>query len=280
MKKILVTGKGSYIGDRFTKYLAKWPTVYQVTQVSLKDNNWQSIDWTSYDAVLNVAGIAHNSSDLNLKELYYRVNRDLAIEAAKKAKRDGVEQFIHLSSMIVFGSGNEVITIRTKPNPDNFYGDSKLQGERGVSRLDDEGFRVAIVRPPMVYGPNSKGNFPKLAKLAKITPIFPDYPNKRSMIFIDNLISELKEIIDHNLSGYFHPQNNEYVKTSDMVKEIARLNGHKILITKLFNPIIRYLLKTSTINKIFGNLYYDRDMPQAYTQMIDFKETLKRTEGV
>lgn len=276
MKKILVTGKKSYLGDRFTDYLSQWPDQYEVIQTSLKNTNWQEEEWRNYDSILNVAGIAHNSSDPKLKNLYYQVNRDLAIAAAQKAKKDGAKQFIHLSSMIVFGSKNEKITKDTPPNPDNFYGDSKLQGEIGLRKLEDDSFKIAIVRPPMVYGPHSKGNFPRLVKLAKSTPIFPDYPNKRSMIYVDNLMAEFKVIIDKELTGFFHPQNEGYTCTSQMVQQIAKLSNHRLATTKSFNPLIKRMTGHGSIGKVFGNLYYD-EMSNYREYNISLEESIRRS---
>ena len=238
MKKILVTGKHSYIGNQFERWLKQWSEDYEVVKGSLRNGSWRQSDWSIYDAILHVAGIAHNSSDPKLEDLYYEVNRDLTIEAAKKAKAEGVGQFIFMSSIIVFGSKVSKITKDTPTNPDNFYGDSKLQAEAGLRELGEDQFKVAIVRPPMVYGPGSKGNFPKLVKLAKITPIFPDYDNKRSMIYVDNLMAELQAIVDKKLSGYFHPQNREYTCTSQMVYRISKLTNHRILKPQFMNPYL------------------------------------------
>ena len=183
------------------------------------------------------------------KDLYFRVNRDLAYEVAKKAKKEGVSQFIFLSSMSVYGMDTGVITRDTVPHPKSLYGKSKLEAEKLIEHLNDQTYKVAILRPPMVYGKGCKGNYPKLAKLAKITPLFPDIDNKRSMIYVDNLSKFLKVIIDDNQSGLFFPQNNEYVKTSELVKLIAKYNNKKIRLTKLFNPIINSLKFNSTVKK-------------------------------
>ena len=183
------------------------------------------------------------------KDLYFRVNRDLAYEVAKKAKKEGVSQFIFLSSMSVYGMDTGVITRETVPHPKSLYGKSKLEAEKLIEHLNDQTYKVAILRPPMVYGKGCKGNYPKLAKLAKITPLFPDIKNMRSMIFVDNLSYFLKVIIDDSQSGVFFPQNNEYVKTSELVKLIAKYNNKKIRLTKLFNPIINSLKFNSTVKK-------------------------------
>ena len=179
MKRILITGKNSYIGNAFESWVSQWPNEYQISKISVRDDKWKSEDWSRYDVILHVAGIAHNSSDASLEELYYSVNRDLSYKIAKKAKNEGVKQFIYLSSIIVYGTKNERITKDTSPNPDNFYGDSKLQAEQLISKLSSDEYHIAIIRPPMVYGKNSKGNFPLLVKMARILPTFPKYENKR-----------------------------------------------------------------------------------------------------
>ena len=168
-----------------------------------------------------------------MKELYYKVNRDLAIEIAKKAKREGVKQFIFMSSIIVYGSSGrigerKIIDKDTKPSPVDFYGDSKLQAEKGLRALESDIFKVVILRPPMIYGKGSKGNYPKLSKAARVLPIFPDIDNERSMLHIDNLCEFIKLMIDNEESGVFFPQNKEYVKTSEMVKLIADVQGRKV----------------------------------------------------
>ncbi|MHB0809367.1 MAG: NAD-dependent epimerase/dehydratase family protein [Facklamia hominis] len=275
MKRILVTGKNSYIGDNFTNWMNQWPDNYQVIQESLVGQAWKQSDWSNYDVVLHVAGLAHNSADPQLKDQYYRINRDLTIEAAKKAKEAGVKQFIFMSSIIVFGSKISRITKETLPNPDNFYGDSKLKAEQGLKELIDEDFKIAIIRPPMVYGPGSKGNFPKLVKIAKFTPIFPDYNNKRSMIYIDNLMAVLKEIVDQDGWGYIHPQNKEYVKTSEMVKLIGQAANHKIYFVRWFNPVIQAMMGIGLINKVFGDLYYEET--RYNNSIIDFKSTIEES---
>src|SRR5699024_10873144 len=241
MKKILITGKNSYIGGKFKEWVEQWPDEYIVDEISVRGDGWKEADFSSYDSILHVAGIAHNSSNPKLEDKYYQVNRDLTIEVAKKAKEDGVKQFIFMSSIIVYGTKNEFIDENTKPDPDNFYVDSKIQAEQGILSLQDEEFNVAVIRPTMIYGKASKGNYPLLSKLALITPIFPDYDNQRSMLHIDNLTEFIRLIIDNDDLGIFFPQNEEYVKTSDMVKMISEVHGKKMFQTRIFNQIIKFI---------------------------------------
>ena len=94
-----------------------------------------------------MAGIAHVSTEPKMKDLYYKVNRDLTIEVAKKAKTEGVKQFIFLSSMIVYGDivkKNRIIDKNTIPKPKNYYGKSKLEAEKGIKPLANEDFKVVF----------------------------------------------------------------------------------------------------------------------------------------
>ncbi len=207
-KRILITGKNSYIGTSFEKWLQQWPDDYTVDTLDMIGDDWRHTSFKGYDVVFHVAGIAHVSTVPKLESLYWQVNRDLAIETARKAKAEGVKQFIFMSSMSVYGDSSSinekrVITRETVPTPANFYGDSKLQAEQGIISLQDDHFNVVILRPPMIYGKGSKGNYPKLAKVARILPFFPDIDNQRSMLHIDNLCEFIRLMIDNEeLSPY------------------------------------------------------------------------------
>ena len=287
MKRILITGKDSYIGTSFEKWVSQWPEKYEVTPLDTK-GDWQSCDFSSYDIVFHVAGIAHVDAKADMETLYYQVNRDLTIEAAKKAKSEGVKQFIFMSSIIVYGDSSKlgekrVITKNTIPTPTNFYGNSKLQAEQGILPLQDERFNVVILRPPMIYGKGSKGNYPKLARLARKTPIFPDIENERSMLYIENLCAFIRLMIDNEARGIFFPQNEEYVKTTELVKNIAEVYGKKMRLTKAFNGLIRWgSKKVSAINKVFGSLVYEKEMSnyQDFEYCINnIKDSIIRTES-
>lgn len=267
MKRILITGANSYIGTSVEKYLAQWPDQYQVDTIDMVDGSWREKSFSGYNSVFHVAGIAHQDSGKiteERKQLYYKDNTDLTIETAKKAKAEGVGQFIFMSSIIVYGASarmgeKKVITQDTAPAPIGAYGDSKLQAEKGINLLSDESFRVCILRPPMIYGSGCKGNYRLLEKAALLLPIFPDIKNERSMLSIDNLCGFLKKAIDQDEKGVFFPQDPEYVCTSQMVKEIAEQNGKRIRLVKWFNPILRALSgKIAVIDKVFGNLTYSR----------------------
>ena len=267
MKRILITGANSYIGTSVEKYLAQWPDQYQVDTIDMIDDSWREKSFAGYDCVFHVAGIAHQDSGKiteERKQLYYKVNTDLTVDTAKKAKADGVKQFIFMSSIIVYGLSAKmgemkVITTETKPTPEGAYGDSKLQAELGILPLSDESFKVCVLRPPMIYGPGCKGNYPILSKAAKTLPFFPDVQNQRSMLFVGNLCVYVKRVIDSMMFGVFFPQNKGYVCTSDMVRQIAKTHGKKIHLTKVFNPLLRLFSgKIGIIDKVFGSMVYEQ----------------------
>ena len=286
MKRILITGANSYIGTSFEKWMMQWPEEYQVDSVGMRNGEWKELDFSSYDTIFHVAGIAHQDAKADQEDLYYKVNRDLTVEVAQKAKAEGVKQFIFMSSMIVYGASSKIgetkiITRDTVPEPINFYGNSKLQAEQGILPLQSEGFDVVVIRPPMIYGKGSKGNYPLLAKFSKFMPIFPNVDNQRSMLHIDNLTEFIRLIINYQERGIFFPQNKEYVKTSEMVKIIGDVNNNKIILTNSLNIIITLVSnRFALINKIFGSLIYEKSMSNLEWNYIirEFRDSIIITE--
>lgn len=277
MKKILITGANSYVGTSFEKWLSQWPDKYHVDTIDTIDGSWREKSFKGYDAVFHVAGIAHKKETKENAHLYYEVNRDMAIETAKKAKADGVHQFIFMSSMSVYGMETGVITKDTVPMPKTHYGKSKLDAEKGILEFSDESFRVAILRPPMIYGKGCKGNYQKLARLARITPVFPDIENKRSMIYIDNLSEYVRKLFETPVSRVCLPQNGQYICTKDLVSKIAEAHGKSLIFAKVFSPILRKLIgANSSITKLFGDLYYADTSDICNTT--SFKASIRMTE--
>lgn len=286
MKRVLITGAGSYIGTKVQHWLEQSPEMFEVEAIDTIDNHWKQADFSKYDVVYNVAGIAHVKAAKGEGPLYYAINKDMVIEIAKAAKAAGVKQFIHMSSMIVY---KEVKTLEgkqihkdTKPAPNGFYGDSKLQGELGIQALADDSFKVCIMRPPMIYGPGCRGNFPRLVWLATKTPIFPAWHNKRSMLYIDNLCEFVKQLIINEVDGIVYPQNAEYADTVEIIRYYAKANGKNVWITKLFNPLIWMLGDhVRALGKMFSNSTYDMEMskyPFDY-HVVSLKDSFKGIEA-
>lgn len=294
MKRVLITGANSYIGTSFERYIKEnYPDYFEIDTVDMIDGSWREKSFAGYDVVFHVAGIAHadvgNVSE-EIKAKYYAVNTDLTIETCKKAKADGVKQFVFMSSAIIYGDSAPYgtpkrITKESVPQPANIYGDSKWQADKGVRELANEDFIVTVLRPPMIYGKGSKGNYPTLAKMAKKLPVFPNIQNERSMLYIENLCEFLAQVMIRTEGGIFWPQNAEYTRTSEMVKMIAEVSGHKIHVSKAWNWVVKLAAlipgKTRDLaNKAFGNMSYDQSLScfDFKYQIVTLKDSIKRTE--
>lgn len=283
MKSILITGENSYIGNSLSKWIDEnYSHNISYSKLSLRTDSWKSRNFNEFQSIVHVAGIAHNSNDKKLKDIYYEVNTELTLEIAKKAKKDGVKHFIFLSSIIVYSANNDkIIDINTPANPLNFYSDSKLKAENGLLKLQDHNFKISIVRPPMVYGPNCKGNFSRLSNISKKTIFFPEIENKRSMIFVYNLSEFLVKVVEKKIDGYLYPQNEEYVKTSDIIKEISKYYNKKILFFKIPKIFLGMISKNKFYDKVFGDLVYEKEMSISKVKdynTFSFEESIFETE--
>lgn len=275
MKHILIAGANSYIGESFKEFLEQYPDQYSVTEIGTKGLEPTPDLFDGIDAIFCVAGIAHIKETSENRHLYYEVNRDLVVQIALAAKLAGVKQFILLSSMSVYGLTVGHITKATKPNPNTAYGESKMQADEEIKKLEDSNFIFTCLRPPMVYGKNCTGNYQSLRKFALKSPIFPLYMNKRSMIYIGNLCQFVKDCIDFERRGLFFPQNGDYVNTSNMVGLIAQIHGKYIRLTRVFNGLIN-IMPMGIFKKVFGNLTYElTDTVGKY----GFSESIYLTEG-
>lgn len=264
MKKILITGSNSYIGNSFKGFLKDYFEEYIINSISLKNDSWKKLNFSEYDVVFHLAAIVHKKEKPLMKEIYFDVNRNLAIEVGIRAKEAGVKQFIFMSTMAVYGEEGKideeiVISNRTEPKPKTYYGISKLEAENALNQLMDTHFKVVVIRPPMIYGPNCPGNYAKLEKLAVKASVFPMIENKRSVLHIDKLCQYVKKYIDDEATGLYLPQDDEYAVTSMLVKELAEKNGKKIILSNSMGWFIKLIAKKNNlISKIFGNLVYEK----------------------
>ncbi len=293
-KRVLITGADSYIGESFKAYAKiHYPNI-AIDTVDMIGDSWKTYDFSKFDTVFHVAGIAHadvGAVSKKEKQKYYRVNTELAVETAAAAKSSRVSQFIFMSSMIIYGDSApygkyKKIDENTIPSPVNCYGDSKWKGDMGVRKLSDENFHVAVLRPPMIYGQGSKGNYTTLAKLAKKMPLFPNIENSRSMLYIENLCEFVCLLALSGEGGIYFPQNREYTKTADMVKSIAKAAGKNICIVKALNPAVAAMSHVpgkigTLVNKAFGNSIYDPKL-SLYEgldyRVTDLENSIQRTE--
>lgn len=277
MKKVLIIGENSYIGNSFKKYVEKKsltenchenPTEasdgtlaicqLQVDTIGARNNQWCTAELSQYDAILHVAAIVHQKETKDKKQLYIDVNEKLPVQIAKKAKQAGVKQFVFLSTMAVYGEVEGAITETIPLKPVTMYGKTKLAAEKQLQRLASDRFKVAILRPPMVYGENCPGNYTRLKKLAKVLPVFPDVDNKRSMVHVDNLSRCIALTVEKETEGILFPQDKRPVKTTDLYVKLRSDMGKKTWTTKLFNGLVMVARKkVGAVKKLFGSCYYE-----------------------
>ena len=276
---IVITGANSYIGIAVQSRLEEFPMDYRVDTLDTIGDAWMDAEFQGVDVLFHVAGIVHQKERADMEDLYFRVNCELTERIALKAKQSGVRQFIFLSSMSVYGMESGIIGPDTPAEPTSCYGKSKLEAEARLTAMADEPFRVASLRPPMVYGKGCKGNYPRLAKIARKSPFFPSFPNERSMIHVEHLSEFIRLLIDDGAQGLFFPQNTEYVCTSEMVGHIAEAHGRKIRSIAICNPLIRHL-HWPMVKKVFGSLVYAKEL-SVYSRnynLYDFPTTIRLTE--
>lgn len=276
-----MTGQNSYIANNFGDFINQHPSLYMLELMSVRDNSWETQSFESYDTLIHAAALVHQSTKNSTLEQYDKVNCQLSIELAKKAKKDGVKHFIFLSTMSVYGLNTGHITVKTSLNPKSLYGHSKAKAEEALLALDSTDFTVTIIRAPMIYGPNCKGNFRSLHKIANISPIFPKVNNRRSAIFIDNFSEFLKVVVDEKLEGILYPQDKEYLNTSDTVSLISQYSSKNIYISKLAGLGVNFLLFSPVIQKAFGSLTYDPSLPGGPNNLeynkVSFDESIKKS---
>lgn len=287
MKKVMLVGVGGYIGGKFTEYINKNYPDWQIDAVDSMNRKWAEADFTGYDAVYNVSGLAHANARQGTEEQYYAVNGQLPIDVATKAKAEGVPMFVQMSSMVVYGDmsglGEEKnIFEDTVPAEPTIYGKSKMMAERGLQKLVDENFQVAIMRPPLIYSEYARDNFPRLVNFAKKMPIFPKLKNQQSMIYVDNLCELIHLIIEHNKGGIYYPQQEVYIETSKIVKDISDAVGNKMWQTRMFNPFLKFFSKCEKlafIHKAFGSITYDMSISNHFDgkyRVVSYEESIRR----
>lgn len=283
MKRILITGKNSYIGNSLEKWLSKWPDKYTVDKISLRDGIWREGNFSKYNVVVHVAGIAHVPTAHTDDELYYKVNRDLAIEVANKAKAEGVEQFIFMSSGILYGIDEPVgvkvmIDKNTVPHPKNAYGMSKLQADNAIQNMGTDMFKTVCVRTCMVYGAGCKGNYVILSDKISKLPVLPHINNRRSMIHIDNLTNHIKLLVDEEASGVTFPQNAEYVRTNDIVKSVRQMKGKRTYESRVAGWLVRMISpKVPICRKAYGDLAVGRELSNTDYIVNDFRKSVEKS---
>lgn len=286
--RVVIAGAGSYIGNSIQSYIQSVRPDAEVIQLDVADDAWRGFDFTGYDAVVHVAAIVHRKDPVDW-ETYRRVNAELTAEIAERAKSRGVGQFVFLSSMAVYGVEKSlsktkgIVTCKTELKPTSLYGKSKYLAEQMLSEMETESFKVAIVRPPNVYGPGCRGGYVStyaaiVSKLPAIPKAFPSV--KQSVLYIDNLSRFVYLLITRQARGVYTPQDLECpsaVEIMQYIRDALQLNKKTSMFLGLFMYPAAFL---PLVRKGYGGVSYD--MNESHHMDFDYgivscKEGIRRT---
>ena len=257
MKTVLVTGASGFVGQHFCQTRNDQ---FDIRVISLQNTHVDDIDFHGIEIVLHLAGIAHRMEKTDDK-LYYDVNYELTKKLAIASHRAGVKHFIFMSTTKVYGDEHQFLTEETLCTPSDAYGKSKFMAENELLKITSTDFNVAIIRPPLIYGPNVKGNMQKLVNLIKTKKYLPlgGISNKRSLIGIDNLLSVIDQIIEQKAKGIFLVQDQKAISTTELIEQLAQASGRNIrlfALPLLFRQILKWM-KPGIYQRIFDSFEVD-----------------------
>jgi len=265
--QILIVGPNSYIARNFKALAAETAPGWTLDTLSVRDERWRTYDYSPYDSVLYCAAVVHQKESPQLVQLSRRLNCDIPVEMAKMLWAQSPDaQFIFLSTMAVFGLEGrvgETVTVNasTTLSPRTTYAKTKLAAEEGLCAAADGRFALAVFRPPMVYGPDCPGNYRRLMKFVLTFHVFPTLRNQRSMIHVHTLSERLLDCAAHRRTGFFHPQEPDYLCTADLAREIAEKAHSRLYFCPLLNPLVRLGARFHpAFHKIWGGLVYDKEI--------------------
>ena len=280
MAKLLVLGGDGFVGRAFIEMQSRFDDVRIVSRLAsfpekdehvLADlDSLPSEVFDGVDVVFNCLGVAHRK-DSTHKNLFFQVNRDLAISLAETAKAKGVQTFVQMSSISVYGPA-ESIDIATPPAPTTNYGKSKAEADEVLQSLDCDSFRVLMLRPPMIFGAGAPGNMAKLIWLVNRLPVLPfkDAEETREFLCIGNFVKLVEHAIQSNARGVLLLKDVQGFSTKRLVQVIAEeLRLKRILIDLPLPRLIKRILP-GEFRKLFGplriesNLKIGPDVPLGY----------------
>ena len=257
MNKVLLTGASGFIGSYFIKcYQPK----YNIRSFSFLNGKLNDLELSNVDTIVHLSALVHQMDGASYKE-YYNVNVKQTLNLAKKAKESGVKQFIFVSSIKVYGEESKIPYTETTPcRPVDDYGKSKFEAENELKSLEDNNFKVVIIRTPIVYGYGVKANINNLINLIKKVPVLPfgKIENRRSMIYVGNLTYFIDIVIQKQISGLFLVADNKPVSTTKLIELIAVNLNKKVFLIKIpFFERLLELVKPSFYKRLYGSLEVD-----------------------
>ena len=310
-KSILVTGASGFVGSFLIpellrqSYLVKLllrkssPKIhFKCKKLRIDNLNVTKLEkvFENIDVVIHLAARVHVIKDNEKDPLaeYRKINVDLTRKLASQAASSGVKRFIFLSSIKVNGEFTEASSKflpDDKPNPQDAYGISKMEAESALLKLGKEtGMEVVIIRSPLIYGPGVKANFLSMMKwLHKNLPLpFDNIKNKRSLVFVCNLVNLILLAIIHPKAGgqIFLVSDEHDVSTTTLLKLISSFLGKKVKLFSLPVGVLKGLFFLTGKKELSQRLLLSLSLDITKTkQLLDwsppysFEDAIKITTG-
>lgn len=274
---LLITGSTGFVGNYFT---TKYKNKYNIKTFSFLKDDINSLNCSGVDIVFHLSALVHQMGGASALE-YERVNVTQTLQLAQKAKESGVKQFVFMSTVKVYGEEtNNKYTENSVCNPEDEYGKSKLKAEKELQKLENESFKVSIIRTPIVYGYGVKANIKSLVNLVNKIPILPfgKIRNKRSMVYIGNICHLVDTVIQKEQSGIFLASDDEPLSTSELIELIAKNLDKKIYLLKIpfFESLLK-LLKPSFHKRLYGSLEINNSLTKV---KLNLKNPYSAEEGI
>lgn len=309
---VLVTGSNGFLGKSLIKKFERehfnvFPVIRKSSSSNLEDNAIvisgidSKTDWQDYldnkDVVIHCAARVHVMNDTVSEPLFAfrEVNVLGTLNLANAAAQAGVKRFIFISSIKVNGestTGSAPYTSFDAPSPEDAYGISKAEAEEQLLALGKNiGMDIVIIRPPLVYGLGVKANFAAICRLISKglpLPFASLVTNKRSMVYVGNLISLIVECVNNKNAAnkVFLVSDNDDLSLADFIKRLSCAMGKKTLLLPcpkfLFELAGRVTGKSAVVDRLVGSLQVDisdtckiLNWTPPYTVENGFKETVK-----
>ena len=250
--KILITGVHGFVGTNLVKALSKEHTIYGLDIVSpLKEGvrftfSWDFLDkpdeMPEVDAIIHLAGKAHDTKNQSAADVYFKVNTDLTKRIYDYYLKSKAKKFIFFSSVKAAADRveGEYVDENVVPSPKGPYGESKIAAEDYIRSKEDErikaGKETYILRPCMIHGPGNKGNLNLLYGVVKKGIPWPlgAFENKRTFTSIDNLCFIIQGLLDQDVeSGIYNINDDEAVSTNELIDIICSAMGKKAHIWRI-----------------------------------------------
>jgi nucleoside-diphosphate-sugar epimerase len=269
MKKLLITGSSGFVGSYFIK---KYKDKYNIKTFSFRKDDINTFDCADVDTVFHLSALVHQMGGASAEE-YEKVNVTQTLDLARKAKDSGVKHFVFMSTVKVYGEEtNSVYTENSICAPEDEYGKSKLKAEQELSKLEDENFKISILRTPIIYGYGVKANIKSLVNLVNKISILPfgKIKNKRSMVYIGNICYLVDEIITQEKAGIFLAADDKPLSTSRLIKLFAKNLDKKIYLIKIpfFESLLK-ILKSSFHKRLYGSLEVDNTITKEKLNLVN-----------